>query len=1426
MKRSLNRWLAALLTACMLMTTPVALMEEALEGYVEEVVVELGEDIVIADGEALPAETETLEEVTPALTEPSDEIGEAAPAEEAEPEAAETIEEIPEEIMGASLTADGYMVEAGDCIDVQNVGGRCEVILGEEYELYLDEEQYAITSVKSNNRKVAAINNDGGIYVLSAQYLGTSTITISATDLVTGANSAKFVVKVTVVDPNAPSAIKLDQSALTLNAGEEAELTYTLEPEDATNILSWDTSDPGIAVVQGACVRGLRAGTATITVKTHNRLSASLTVTVTGSTDDLPEGLPITAQYFPDANFRNFIWRTCDWDCDGALSDEEIEGAQTLDIREGESFAGLEYLTALRELHFSDMELPNGVDLSKLSELTALEFHHAVLNSLDLSRNTKLERLWFEGAEESGLSALNLSKNTNLKYLNVAELPKLTKLDVSACPKLVSALSAEPTKEEDGSVHYTLILDDEDDEGVYELVVGEGVALTPKPTAVTLPIDASNFPDAAFRQYVQENFDENQNGSLNALELSRIEELFLYEGDTETPIQSIKGIEYFTNLRILDASFPTLTSLDVSKNTALTELFVCGTGIKALDVSKNVNLVTLFVLENSGLKALDISNNTELKMLDASYTGITSLNLSKNAALARLYVQSTGIKSLDISKNPLLIEATQNMLRVAPKGYYKYTLQHFEDVEVFAEDGEAYVQTRAIIDAELAVDKGTTITPKPTAIIVEINATNFPDPAFRNYISENFDPDGTGYLYNDALMSEEIWFDEEDEENPVTSLKGIEFFKNLKVLNASMHPKLTAIDVSKNTQLESLYVNDCDLASLNVDNNPQLSELFVQQNPRLTKVNVSACPNLVEAMDHEPEEEEDYALNYQGDSGYVKVGFNTKVSTVDDTPVDPTAIILHTEEEEDVILSDGSYEIEWHLEPHNGVSDVTWKSSDTKTATVANGVVKFLKAGDVTITATTKKGNRTAQVKLHIVDDTLPTGVSIVTDALDEEDDGFVVGLGKGTLTLSATLEPEETAKSDVTWASSNSKAATIDKNGKLTLKAEGWTNITVTTNRASKKDTIRLHVFDNTVPTAVEIDTDELEQEDEGFVIGLNKKTFKLSAVMEPEETAKSDLTWKSSNTKAATIDKNGKLTLKAEGVTTVSVTTKRGGKTASFKLHVLDNTMPTAVAISRDGLDAEGEGYVIGLNKKTFKLSAVMEPSTASSALTWKSSNTKAATVDKNGKLTLKAEGVTTITVTTKRGSKVDSFKLHVLDNTMPTAVAISRDGLDAEGEGYVIGLNERTFKLNAVMEPATASSALTWKSSNKKAATIDSKSGKLTLKGEGVTTITVTTKRGSKVDSFKLHVYDNTIPTALTIASAGNATEVEKGKTLQLSISAVEPSTAVKTVTWKSANSKVASVSKSGLVKGVKPGTVKITATSTKNKKIVAEFTVTVK
>ena len=57
--------------------------------------------------------------------------------------------------------------------------------------------------------------------------------------------------------------------------------------------------------------------------------------------------------------------------------------------------------------------------------------------------------------------------------------------------------------------------------------------------------------------------------------------------------------------------------------------------------------------------------------------------------------------------------------------------------------------------------------------------------------------------------------------------------------------------------------------------------------------------------------------------------------------------------------------------------------------------------------------------------------------------------------------------------------------------------------------------------------------------------------------------------------------------------------------------------------------------------------------------------------------------------------------------------------------------------------------------------------------------------------------------------------KGK-VKVSVYKTKPSKASKSVKWKSSNKKVATVSKSGYVTGKKKGTVKITATSKKNKK----------
>jgi len=75
-------------------------------------------------------------------------------------------------------------------------------------------------------------------------------------------------------------SISLPVSA-TVNVGETITLTPTLTPADANTTLEWSSDDTSIAKVsQSGVVMGLKAGTAIITVKTSNGLTAECFVKV------------------------------------------------------------------------------------------------------------------------------------------------------------------------------------------------------------------------------------------------------------------------------------------------------------------------------------------------------------------------------------------------------------------------------------------------------------------------------------------------------------------------------------------------------------------------------------------------------------------------------------------------------------------------------------------------------------------------------------------------------------------------------------------------------------------------------------------------------------------------------------------------------------------------------------------------------------------------------------------------------------------------------------------------------------------------------------------------------------------------------------------------------------------------------------------
>jgi uncharacterized protein YjdB len=219
---------------------------------------------------------------------------------------------------------------------------------------------------------------------------------------------------------------------------------------------------------------------------------------------------------------------------------------------------------------------------------------------------------------------------------------------------------------------------------------------------------------------------------------------------------------------------------------------------------------------------------------------------------------------------------------------------------------------------------------------------------------------------------------------------------------------------------------------------------------------------------------------------------------------------------------------------------------------------------------------------------------------------------------------------------------------------------------------------------------------------------------------------------------------------------------------------------------------------NGKNVNLKATVSPSNATNkAVTWKSSNTKVATVDNAGKVTAVSVGTAKITCTAADGSKTST------SCTITVTTPVTKVSLNASSKTIAKG---KSITLKATVTPSKAYQKVTWESSNTSVASVSS-SGKVTAKKVGTATITCTATDGSgKKATCKI-----TVKTPVTkIKLNKTKATVKAGKKLTLKAT-VTPTKAYKKVTWKSSNTKVATVSSSGKVTAKKKGTVTITCTA---------------
>lgn len=348
--------------------------------------------------------------------------------------------------------------------------------------------------------------------------------------------------------------------------------------------------------------------------------------------------------------------------------------------------------------------------------------------------------------------------------------------------------------------------------------------------------------------------------------------------------------------------------------------------------------------------------------------------------------------------------------------------------------------------------------------------------------------------------------------------------------------------------------------------------------------------------------------------------------------------------------------------------------------------------------------------------------------------------------------------------------------------------------------------------------------------------ESFVLTANVEPKDST-DKVVWSSSDEKVATVDQKGNV--KAVGEGTAVITAQAGKFAAECKVtvHIFETIPAVNATCTRAGLTEGVKCSVCG---------TILKAQEKIPALGHKAENLPAiaATCTKDGWSTGKKCSVCGMILSARKLVKATGHKEEVIPAVeatpghtgltegkkcsvcgeiletqketpalpeIPSQVLISKVTLTAKGSVKVAA--GKKIQLAAKITPGNADNKdVTWTSSNKKVATVNSK-GVVTMKkkaGGKSVVITATAKDGSNVyGSIKLTCMKGAVK---KITISGNKS-VKAGKTLKLKAKVTASSKANKKVAWSSSNKKLATVNSKGVVKTFKgkKGTVKITVRS---------------
>ncbi len=523
----------------------------------------------------------------------------------------------------------------------------------------------------------------------------------------------------------------------------------------------------------------------------------------------------------------------------------------------------------------------------------------------------------------------------------------------------------------------------------------------------------------------------------------------------------------------------------------------------------------------------------------------------------------------------------------------------------------------------------------------------------------------------------------------------------------------------------------------------------------------------------------------------------------------------------------------WSVEASGtGVTAVVKEGATNTSATVVVSAAETATGkATVTVTATVGEGTASAKCEVAVTNEggDQPGGDNNSGDQPGGDNSGDVavenvtiegsasVEVNK-TITLTAKVAPANATNQTVTWSCKDNTVVSLTPNGKTVVvngKKVGSTQVTAVVDGKSATKTITVTAAPTPTPTPVpdvKVTGVTLNKATISLVEG---KTEKLVATVAPANAKVKDVTWTTSNNKAATVAADGTVTAVKAGKATITVTTKDGNKTAKCEVTVTKKK----VAAKKVTLSASKNVYVVA--GKSITIGAAVEPANTTDSLKF--------TTDSKGKkvVTLKADKKNnSVKITAKKGKT--GKKATIIAKAGKKSAKVTVNVVKKATKATKITLNKKTLKINtgasaalqAKLTPAKATTEVKWSVDKAGKKVVNIKNGIVTGKKAGVATITA--KAGKK-----------TAKCVVTVTKAGVKTKLKKAngtvkvkKTLKITLKGDSKDTIASCTT---SNKKIATVKvdkkkKSATITGKKKGKATITVVTKKG--AVLTFKATVK